>query len=227
MSHRLALALLVPALTLLACGTSAADLDGAVVDGAGVDATTVDAAPGPDARWSDDGAPTRVPCTSSLGNALSAVHGRLDGYLVAIVPSSEHRCNGDSTHLHLQVRANGATYDVAVTIGDTAPVDYLARDLSLPDGPWVEGWHVDQAALLDYRSLGLRAADFAPEPQNQLEATLTTELANANHVSVFMIGYGPDGGHLVHRNYGRDGAIVIRPLGAARMLMFHFANQTF
>ncbi len=189
----------------------------------------IDAAPaGPDAPYQPDGTAQRVPCTNNYGQALSAIHGRLDGYLVSIVPAGSHSCNGDDTHVHLQVRASGAVYDVAVNVSDPANVDYLARNAPLPDGAWSEGWHPGQQGLLDYPSIGVHSTDFAAIDQPTLEAQLATELATANHVSVFMTGYGPDGGHLVHRNgNGADGAIVIDPLGAPRLLMFHFSTQVF
>jgi hypothetical protein len=189
----------------------------------------IDAAPaGPDAGPQDDGTPQRIACTGGLGHGLTAVHGRLDGYLVSIVPVGAHGCNGDSTHVHLQVSAQGGTYDVAVNVSDPADVDFLAKDMALPDGPWSEGWHPGQAALLDYPSLGVHDADFTPTPLAQLTAKLDSELATANHVSIFMTGYGADGGHLVHRNGGgNDGAIVVRPLGAPRVLMFRFSDQAF
>jgi hypothetical protein len=115
-----------------------------------------------------------------------------------------------------------------VNVQDPQNVDYLAKDMPLPDGAWSEGWHPAQAALLDYPSLGVHAGDFKPTAQTALEAALDTELASANHVSIFMTGYGPDGGHLVHRNgNGTDGGIVIDPLGPSRMLMFHFSTQSF
>jgi hypothetical protein len=188
-----------------------------------------DAHVGPDAPWQDDGPPTRLPCTSSLGTDLSTMHGRLDGYLVAIVPSSARGCNGDADHVHLQVRAGGAVYDVAVNVFDPADVDYLAADMPLVDGAWAEGWHPGQPALLDYpTTLGVHSTDFTPTPKSQLEADLMTELADVNHISVFMTGYGPDGGHLVHRKgTGEDGALFVRPLGGARALLFHFSDQTF
>ena len=216
--------LLFLACTCAACGGTANAPDAAASDASAI----LDAPTGPDAATQPDGTPTRIACTNNLGTALTAVHGRLDGYLVSIVPTTSHSCNGDSSHVHLQVRANGAVYDVAVNVSDPQNVDYLAKDLALPDGAWTEGWHPGQAALLDYPTLGVHAADFAPTPQAQLESAIDTELADANHVSIFMTGYGPDGGHLVHRNgNGDDGAIVIRPLGAPRLLMFHFANQAF
>src|SRR5438132_12017259 len=57
---------------------------------------------------SDDGAPRRIACTNGFGSALSTSFGRLDGYLVAIVPPGHRGCNGDQTHLHLQVESGGA-----------------------------------------------------------------------------------------------------------------------
>ncbi len=210
---------------MVACGGG--DPATPTADGAVDGPVTIDAAPGPDAAWQPDGPPTRQACTDRLGTALTSVHGRLDGYLVAIVPTTTRTCNGDATHVHLQVRTNGAIYDVAVNVSDPANVDYLARDLPMPDGPWQEGWHPGQGGLFDYVALGLHSPDFTPMPEAQLTAALATELATANHVSVFMTGYGPDGGHLVHRNRGADGAIVLRPLGAARALMFRFSTNTF
>jgi hypothetical protein len=214
-------------LSLAAAATAACrDTDDAP-DARVVDAARGDA-PAGDAGWLPDGDPQRVPCTRTLGAALTAVHGRLDGTLVAFVPVGAADCNGDSTHVHLQVRADGATYDVAVNVSDPAKVDYLAMELPLPDGAWREGWHADQAALLDYPSLGVHAAAFTPTATADLAAALDAELAQANHVSIFMTGYGPDGGHLVHRNGGgADGAIFVQPLGKPRALMFHFSDQAF
>ncbi|HEY3357730.1 MAG TPA: hypothetical protein VGQ83_31040 [Polyangia bacterium] len=65
-------------------------------------------------------------------------------------------------------------------------------------------------------------------PKAQLTQQVTAALTNANHVSIYGTGYGPDGMHLVHRNYGHDGAIVIRPLSATpHFLLFRFADQSF
>src|SRR5258706_669036 len=69
----------------------------------------------------DDGTPTRLACTSTFGTALTAspTYGRLDGFLVAIVPPGNgSACNADSTHVHLQVRMTGAVYDVAVDVSN-------------------------------------------------------------------------------------------------------------
>jgi hypothetical protein len=172
----------------------------------------------------DDGTPVRQACTENLGHALTATYGRLDGYLVAIVPMGQHTCNGDSTHVHLQVRMNGAVYDVAVN----TDVLYTERDAPLPDGAWSEGWHTNVS--LDYaKNFALHSAVFTTTTPADLQQKLETELAQANHISIFATGYGPDGVHDVHRHgYAQDGAIAIDPLSPnAHLLMFCFADQGF
>src|SRR5690349_2831550 len=83
-----------------------------------------DTAPGIDGTLDAvDGAPMRLPCTGSFGSALSTSYGRLDGYLVAIVPPGNGGCNADTDHIHLQVKMNGAIYDVAVNVGSPAMDD--------------------------------------------------------------------------------------------------------
>jgi hypothetical protein len=189
----------------------------------------VDATPGPDAADLPDGPPTRRACTNDLGNALDEVHGRLDGILVSIVEPGFGDCNADQGHVHLQVEMNGATYDVAVNVDDPENVRYLARDLPLGGPAWTEGWHTGEDGLLDYPAMGVHAGDFASVPRDQLTAAIDAELADANHVSIYMTGYGPDGGHNIHRRSTfLDGAIVIRPLSAhPRLLLFHFDDQDF
>jgi hypothetical protein len=197
---------------------------------AGADAFVfVDAARGPDAADLPDGPPTRRTCTESLGSALDESHGRLDGILVSIVEPGFGDCNADQGHVHLQVEMDGATYDVAVNVDDPENVRYLAADLPLPGLPWTEGWHTGQDGILDYPAMGVHAGDFASLSRDDLTAAIDAELADANHVSIYMTGYGPDGGHNVHRRSTfLDGAIVIRPLSAhPRMLLFHFDDQTF
>ena len=173
-----------------------------------------------------DGPPTRVACTNGFGAGLSATYGRLDGFLVSIVPASTHKCNGDSSHLHLQVRMNGGIYDVA------ANMDVLSAEKTapMPDGPWSEGWH--SGVTLDYaNTLGVHAADFTQLTPAALEAQLNEELKSVNHLSVFATGYGPDGVHNVHRQGGagsNDGAIVLNPLSPTpRILMFRFTTDSF
>jgi len=175
-----------------------------------------DAAPDP-----TDGTATRKACTNTLGNALSTFHGRLDGYLVSIVPTTEHTCNGDSTHVHLQVVMNNAAYDVAVN------VDGLEANLShaMVDGAWAEGWHTTGVGLDYPTTLGIHSTAFATTNAQSLIASL----ANANHISVFGTAYGPDGMHLIHRKgNGNDGGIIVNPLGATpHYFVFRFDTDTF
>ncbi|MBV8758219.1 MAG: hypothetical protein JO257_13110 [Deltaproteobacteria bacterium] len=176
-----------------------------------------------------DGTPTRQPCTGRFGTALTSVYGRLDGYLVAIVqPGSGSSCNGDSDHVHLQVKMNGAIYDVAINVGSSGNVDdvrTLTKDIPLPQ--WSEGWH--PGAIEDYVSLGVHSTDMTQEPRAQIASEITADLASVNHISVFGTGYGPDGAHLIHRNGGgHDGMIVMNPLSSpAHVRMFSFTNQAF
>lgn len=203
---------------LAACGSSSGKVDANRGDGARVDGT-LDAV---------DGTPTRQQCTSQFGNGLTAVYGRLDGYLVAIVQPGGGGCNADSSHVHLQVKMNGAIYDVAVNVGSTGTTDDVhttTRDLPLPE--WSEGWH--PGVLEDYVSLGLHSTDLTLEPRSQIASELTADLANVNHISIFGTGYGPDGAHLIHRNGGgHDGLVVTSPLSSpSHARMFSFTNQTF
>jgi hypothetical protein len=239
---------LFAALALAACGGSSAPIGPIAplqVDGgssgepAGLDGgsdpgnTTTDGSPPPlpptDAGAADadpgiDGTPQRLSCTATFGTALSINHGRLDGRLVAIVPTNRHACNSDSTHLHLQVAVSGSTYDVAVNL------DALTQELdaSLPDGAWSEGWH--ETMSLDYVSgLGLHSSSFTMSTPDVIQQRLIAALTNVNHISIFATGYGPGGAHLVHRQGGgRDGAVFLEPLSPkAHAFVFHFDTQTF
>ena len=210
---------LLCAITFGACGSS----NSTVSDGGDASTDTDGALP------STDGTPVRSSCQSSFGSALGTGYGRLDGILTAIVPPSHHGCSADSDHLHLQVKAHGALYDIAITATDNGASVYFAeRDRPLPGPAWAEGWQ--SGVTLDYVQLGLHAADFVPVPETTLVANITAELAEANHVSVYSTAY-PDhsGAHLVHRNgAGEDGALVLRPTdGTSHLLMFHFATQSF
>lgn len=173
---------------------------------------------------SADGTATRVACTSSFGTALSTKHGRLDGYLVSVVPHSNHSCNGDRQHLHLQVEMNGEVYDVAVN------VDGFEAEVTtpLPGAAWSEGWHAGEK--LDYvKDLGLDSESFTLTGPSAVRQRIESAIANANHIAVYATGYGPTGAHLVHRQgSGRDGALVLDPLGASpRVIAFRFETQTF
>lgn len=173
-----------------------------------------------------DGTATRQQCTSTFGAALSTGHGRMDGYLVSIVaPTTVKGCNADSDHVHLQVKINGAIYDVAVNVDGV-----LTKELghALLDGAWSEGWHPGDD--LDFvNDLSLHDGDFTSITKTAAVQQVQSFLANANHVSVFATGYGTDGAHLVHRNgNGNDGALIINPLSAnPQYLVFHFPGQTF
>jgi hypothetical protein len=184
----------------------------------------------------DDGPPTRQACTSSFGSALTAspAFGRLDGYLVAIVaPSSSSACNADSTHVHLQIRMNNGIYDVAIDVTDSMScvddVHTTTRVQASPiDLPWAEGWHT--GLLIDYPKLGVHSTDLPLLTKAEMTSTLTTDLATANHISVYATTYGSDGVHLLHRNTGggHDGLVVTEPLSTPAHLRFlSFTGQTF
>jgi hypothetical protein len=174
----------------------------------------------------NDGTPTRVACTSALGMGLTPnTHGRLDGVLVSIVAANERACPADPAHLHLQVKSNGAVYDIAVNLdgfeGET--------DAPLPGIPFAEGWHAQTD--LDYvRDFGLHSTALTLTTPTSIRQRLESVLANANHVAIFATSYtGSDGAHLVHRQSGlRDGAIVVNPLAAkAHVIAFRFVSDTF
>jgi hypothetical protein len=191
-------------------GDDAGDLDGGSVE---------DGAP----PIFDDGTPTRVACTSTLGKGLSPAHGRLDGTLVSIVPNKA-RCPNDPDHLHLQVRMNGAVYDIAINL------DVLEGEIDtpLPGIPFAEGWHV---MPLDYPTdLGLHSPALTVTSPAVVRARVESQLTNANHISVFGFGYpGSDGAHIIHRSSGGgDGALVINPLAPkAHVIAFRFADDVF
>jgi len=177
----------------------------------------------------DDGTPTRAPCTGSFGSALTKTFGRLDGYLVAIVVPGGSQCNSDNDHVLLQVNAGGAIYEIAVNVGapDQEDVESTAIELPLPGPAWQEGWH--PGLTFDYPSVGLKASDFTLATRAANTQAIVTDLAAANHVSVFATGWGGGGAHLVHRNGGgRDGALITEPLSRpSHLRLFAFSNQTF
>jgi hypothetical protein len=174
-----------------------------------------------------DGPAVRRACTSTFGTGLSATHGRLDGTLVSVVLPSVRTCNGDADHVHLQVSAGGAVYDVA--INTTADVWYLARDGGEFGPDFSEGWHTP--FKFGYRWLPVTSPEFLhPTSPAQLVQALQAELANVNHISVLGTGYGVDGMHNVHfqEGYSYDGAIITRPLSPnARQLFFRFTTDVF
>jgi hypothetical protein len=209
------------------CVEEVSSICGVSCGGGGFDAgSSIDAA----LPSSDDGNPTRQQCTPNFGSGLTAVHGRLDGYLVTILPpKTGFQCNGDSSHVHLQVMMMGGIYDIAVNVQDDngGAVYFLAKNMVMPDGAWAEGWHAGDT--LGYASLGVASADFAPLDEAPLATEIENELASVNHISVFGTGYNANGAHLIHYNGGtNDGAIVIEPQDSpSRLLLFHFASDKF
>lgn len=212
------------AVVLAACGNASSTTDG-----------STDTVPSDGRIHVDDGTPTRQPCTSTFGRSLTAspTFGRLDGYLVAIVPPGGAACNADSSHVHLQVRMNGAIYDVAIDVTDSMTnvddVHTTTRDQALPTTglPWSEGWHT--GISVDYVALGVHSTDLALQTKSQMTTTLMSDLATANHISIYATTYGADGAHLVHRNSGgHDGLIVTEPLSVpAHLRLLSFTGQTF
>jgi hypothetical protein len=215
-----------------ACGgDSAGDPtpDAASIDaGAWDDASAfADVAPPPPPPVQDAGspsdagaAPIRRACTSAFGTGLSNDYGILDGRLVAIVPEGVTKCNGDQTHVHLQVLMGGSVYDIAVnTDGQTTEVQ--APPVG---GAFREGWRVrprfDYATDLNVHSTAFRTTN---------ATTIERRLANVDRIRVYGIGYGPDGAHLIHRNgNARDGALLLNPDGpSSPYLLFRFVDQTF
>lgn len=208
-------------------------LAGCVPSGHGTDASPTDdaAVSASDAAVvSTDGTPMRTACTTVLANKLGPAFGRLDGYLTAVTAPGSNPCFADRDHVHLQVTTTDGSYDIAVNVNDTSgtPVQFRTIDVPLPDGAWSEGWH--NGDTLDYVQLGVHSADFTPMPAAQLASMIESELASANHISVFAKPYTDGtGAHDVHRNSGgNDGALVVRPTDAtAHLLLFHFQSQAF
>lgn len=201
---------------LVSCGRSSNTTDAQSSSGS-IDAV-VDA---------DDGTPMRQPCSDQFGAALSTTYGRLDGRLVAIVMPGTGACNADRDHIHLQVIANGSLYDVSVNVGTAGNADVHTTTRELWLSAWSEGWHTGIAE--DYVALGVHSSQLTLGTPNEIANAVAYELNDANHISVFGIGYGPEGAHLVHRNGGgRDGMLVIRPLSSpAHARLFSFSDQAF
>ncbi len=214
-----------------AVGHDAATHDGRGPNGPDAPAATTDAA----STGAADGTPTRQACTSNFGNALpsSGTFGRLDGYLVAIVPpGSTSGCNDDSSHVHLQIKMNNEIYDIAIDATNSQThiddVHTGTLDIAMPSGPaWSEGFHT--GVTLDYPTLGVHSSTLPLDTKAQIVSAITTDLASVNHISIYTTTYGSDGAHLVHRNSGgHDGAVVSEPLSpTAHLRLFSFSDQSF
>jgi len=220
----------------LGCGSNlVAPLTDASSQQDGGDSSTSDSSTTPDGAITDpsDGPPTYTtactPQSKQTGAIINTQHGRFDGTLAYVVPKAgPSSCNGDDQHVHLQIRASNAIYDVAVDVGAfSGDVLLYETDIPLPAGAWSEGWHNDP---LSYPQLGVHSAQFTPQDPVALAAKLQTELAGVNHVSVFGTGYAAKNGcHLVHFVGGpNDGAIVTHPLAdKAHVIFLRFASQGF
>jgi hypothetical protein len=212
---------------LLGCRDVPALTDAATGHGGPDAADPIDA---PATSDDGDGPIQRRSCVSTFGTALSAegTFGRLDGYLVAIVPPSSIRgCNADSDHVHLQILMQSHIYDIAVNV--TPDVHSTTLDRA-PFSAWAEGWHTGSEVYVEYTGLGLHS-DTIPliTSKADLVTAIADELGNTIRISVYATTYGTDGAHLVHRNgAGNDGLIVSKPLaGAAHLRAFSFDSQTF
>jgi hypothetical protein len=198
----------------------------------GSPAPGVDAGPLPDAG---PPAPRNSSCTPSsaqTGTLVNTSHGRLDGTLVYVLPvDGAYSCNGDSSHVHLQVEVSGLVYDVAVDIGSSGDdVGMYEETLAIPGGTWAEGWH--GADSLAYPSLGLKSTSFPTTTPADIASQVESLLTSTSKISIFCTGYTPgdNGCHDVHYEdgTGKDGAIVLDPTAATSpILFFRFQGQSF
>jgi hypothetical protein len=205
--------------------TDGGDAGSRATEGGATDATTA----------ADAGVTRNAACTPTSqqnGTAVDSSHGRLDGTLVYVVPVDQGKqCNGDNSHVHLQVEVSGEVYDIAVDIG-TAPNDevgYLEETMAVPGGAWAEGWHGDDT--LSYPTLGIHSTAFGLMAPDIVSQQVLTLLANTSKISIFCTGYSQGNGcHDVHyeNGSGKDGAIVLDPTAATSpIVFFRFATPSF
>jgi len=147
------------------------------------------------------------------------------------VGEQQQTCNGDESHVHLQIEVSGSIYDVAVDIG-TAPNDevgYLEQTMAVPGGTWSEGWHATDT--LSYPTLGIHSTAFGLMDPAAVATEVESVLASTTKISIFCTGYSQGNGcHDVHYEHGNgdDGAIVLDPTSATSpMLFFRFATPSF
>lgn len=218
---------------LAACGGEVSGGHG----GGGAATTTTSATTTASETGGADGGTTvdkAAACASMFGDALTNAFGRADGTVLAVVQPEDTQCplpNND--HVILQITMNGAAYRMVINIessfGDPN-VRYLEMEHALPAPAWAEGWHT--GLTLDYvNDLGLHttSSGFTPHPLAELSGIVTDAITIGQKVSVYTTSSGGSSAHKIHRNEGKtDGAIVLDPDSAhPKMLLFHFANQTF
>ncbi len=182
-----------------------------------------------------DAAPRNAACTPTsqqTGTLVNTQHGRLDGTLVYVLPvGGSGKCNGDDSHVHMQIEVSGLVYDVAVDIGASGDeVGLYEQTLAVPGDAWAEGWHGTDS--LSYPSIGLKSAQFPVGAPADVASQVEALLAPVSKVSVFCTGYTPtdNGCHDVHyeNGNGEDGAIVLDPSSATSpVLFFRFQGQSF
>lgn len=235
----------IPALAaiiaLVACGsevtststsaTSATASSATGTGGAGGEGTS---SVGQSGSGGDDPLPSKAAdCDTTFGTELTNAFGRLDGVVTAVVQPQDQQCAGvNGDHVVIEAKMNGATYRLVVNIqsdfGDPQ-VRYQVIDHALPPPAWSEGWHT--GLVVDYvTTFGVHAdASFKPYPLADLSKIVTDAIPIGEKISVYAESSGGSSAHKVHRNAGKtDGAIVLDPEGALpRVLLFHFANQTF
>ncbi|MGO8999230.1 MAG: hypothetical protein ACLQVI_38380 [Polyangiaceae bacterium] len=175
---------------------------------------------------------TCTPTSAQTGSIANTEHGRLDGTLVYVLPlGGSYACNGDNSHVHLQVEVSGLVYDVAVDVGSTGDdVGMYEETLAVPGGAWAEGWHGTDS--LAYPTLGLSSTEFPTTSPTQIAANVESLLEDTSKISIFCTAYTPQGNgcHDVHYEdgSGEDGAIVLNPTSpSSPILFFRFEGQTF
>jgi hypothetical protein len=211
--------------------SSGASSGGSTVDAGGTQSSdgSVVSSPG-------DGGPAPrnsacTPTSKQTGTLVNTPHGRLDGTLVYVLPvGGSSACNGDDSHVHLQIAVSGLVYDVAVDVGSTGDdVGMYQTTLALPDGAWAEGWHGSDS--LSYSTLGLHSTEFPTTSPSDIAASVESLVEDTAEISIFCTGYSEgDGCHDVHYENGNgdDGAIVLNPAAATpTILFFRFSDQTF
>ncbi len=224
----------VAAAPWVGCGGST---ESTAADGGATDASSADSvSPGADASQDValEAAARNSACTplsQQTGKLVDTEHGRLDGTLVYVLPvGGSQECNGDDSHVHLQVEVSGLVYDVAVDIGATGDeVGLYEETLAVPGGAWAEGWH--GADSLSYPTLGVKATELPIVSPTDVASQVESLLESTSQISIFCTGYTQDNGcHDVHyeNGNGEDGAIVLDPTGAmSPMLFFRFQGQSF